>query len=77
MKLFIYDEKHEEVHAEFDLGNLFPNELEPLARSIYFINNFHNNRYSTLVLAEGYKRSYDDENGFHYIHFIGEETCPG
>lgn len=62
MKLFLYDEKHENVIDELDLGKLnykqemFANDIIKFLE----INNI-TSRYKDLVLAEKYQVTYDED----------------
>ncbi len=56
MKLFLFDEKHEQVHAEMEITNL--KQTEDII--LFFHNNHIIDRYTSLVIAEAYTVVYED-----------------
>lgn len=61
MKLFLYDEKHEQVNSYLDLGTLSEREVELLDQvTVWLEREGVLNRYKNLVIAESYKQTYED-----------------
>lgn len=61
MKLFIYDQKHEQVHGELDLGELDDKQVVLLETVVKFLDEQKiTDRYKTLTIAESFKINYDD-----------------
>ena len=70
MKLFNYDEKHQRVNAELDLGELSLKELELINKIIDFIDERGiTNRYNTLELADSW--NYVRDEGDYGEEIIG------
>lgn len=70
MKLFIHDEKHEQVIAELDLGKLSASEIDLIDIIIRFLDNeCITTRYCNLVLAESYDKVICDEDENMEIKF--------
>ncbi len=58
MKLFLFDRKHQQVHASLDLGDA---DLEAVHQVIDFLDaQGITNRYKSLVVADGYKVEYEE-----------------
>ncbi len=62
MKLFIHDEKHDQIIYELELGNLNEKEKILVEEIIKFLNTKMDNRYFKLVMAESYIKLYDDND---------------
>ena len=70
MKLFIYDEKHERVLDELELDPLTPDQADLLHAVIEFLGrNRLTDRYSRLVIANGYETVLDEEYGCGEVVF--------
>ena len=64
-KLFIHDEKHEQVIGELDLGEITKKEEILIGKIIKFLaDNELTDRYKRLVLAEDFKRIYENKDIF-------------
>jgi hypothetical protein len=62
MKLFLYDEKHESVIDELDLGNLDAATTAMFEQVIGFLDwNKVTGRYRRLVVADRYRVEYEDD----------------
>lgn len=71
MKLFNYDDKHQNVNGELNLGALTPDEEKLLGKVIAFLGEQGlTSRYHGLVLAESFDRKVDEE-GESSIEFFG------
>jgi hypothetical protein len=67
MKLFLYDEKHEQVIDELELET---KEIETVEKVIKFLNkNYLTNRYKQLLIAEKYTTVMDELEEFEEIVF--------
>ena len=61
MKLFLYDQKHEQIHGEIDLGKIDDKQAVLLEKVIKFLDGQRiTNRYKTLIVAESFKITYED-----------------
>lgn len=61
MKLFIHDEKHEQINGSLELGNLSVESLALLEKIVEFLDSEGiTDRYKRLVFADGYKQTYPD-----------------
>jgi len=70
MKLFHYDDKHDRVLGEIDLGRLSESEEVLLRRVLDWLDYQQvTTRYSSLMLAEAARTEYDEENGFERVYF--------
>jgi len=70
MKLFLYDEKHQQVHSHLDLGPLSEREIELLDQvTVWLEREGIFNRYHSITVAESYKQTYED--GESQIEFEG------
>jgi hypothetical protein len=68
MKLFIYDEKHERVNGELDLGDISDTENQLLEKVIAFLDKENiTDRYGSLELANGYSYYADFEDEFPVV----------
>ena len=68
MKLFLYDRKHENIRDEIDIGENPPIEL--LSKILEMLHkNGVTTRYKDLVIAQGYKRMYvEDQSIIRFIY---------
>ncbi len=56
MKLFLYDEKHENINGELELTN-----IDQAKTIINFLKEKHlTDRYNSLIIASSYTVQYDD-----------------
>ena len=70
MKLFLYDDKHQQVNSYLDLGSLGEREVGMLEQITAWLEREGVlNRYKNVVVAESYKQTYDD--GESQIEFEG------
>lgn len=73
MKLYLYDEKHEQVFGELDLGKLSKDEAVLLDKVIDFLGSMGiTSRYKRLVVSESYKYDSEGDWGDGCISFQGE-----
>lgn len=55
-KLFIYDYKHQQVHAELELGELTPDQWALMEKLFpFFEENELTTRYKALTIAKSYE----------------------
>ena len=66
MKIFIHDEKHDRILAEFDIGD-HPLVITRMEGLVEFLNEINTDRYNRLVVAKDHYTKYDDfsETVFH------------
>ena len=61
MKLFLYDEKHQQLIDNLDLGNLSNEEIAQINKIIDFLEDNHIlDRYKNLTLANKAEVQYED-----------------
>lgn len=71
MKLFNYDEKHERVNGELDLGELTPSESKLLDKIVAWMGDQgFTSRYQQLEIAERYEVDYDHDAGESFVSFL-------
>lgn len=71
MKLFNYDEKHERVNGELDLGELTPSESKLLDKIVAWMGDQgFTSRYQQLEIAERYEVDYDHDAGESFVLFL-------
>lgn len=58
MKLFNFDEKHQQVNGEVDLGSLTQKERELVEKVLAFIPQ---DRYQSYILASSFTQIYNEE----------------
>lgn len=64
MKVFLFDEKHQVVFGEYELGDISESEQIRLAGLFVFLRTKGIcNRYKTLIMAESYERFVSEEYG--------------
>lgn len=63
MKLFLYDTKHQQVHAHTDMGDLNQTEVALVNKVLEFLqdNRITDGRYRNLTLADDIETIYVDE----------------
>lgn len=69
MKLFYYDNKHELVIAELELGELSPIQQSSIGRVIEWMRKIDllDDRYRCMIIANNYEYEYED--GERFIRF--------
>jgi len=69
MKLFLYDEKHEAVHGELDLGKLNSDQIVFLQKIVKFLDEQGvTSRYRQLKIADNYTVEGDYEERIVVFH---------
>lgn len=70
MKLFLYDDKHDHVFGELDLGVVSPETNELIEKIISFLEeNGITDRYKNIVLGQSYTRELDPETDEFFVSF--------
>jgi hypothetical protein len=77
VKLFNFDNKHEWVNGELDLGIITESEKALLQKVIDFLEiEGITNRYKTLMLAEKYSIDFVEDDDFPVVVFHADESIP-
>lgn len=70
MKLYVHDEKHQNVNGELNLGEVSEKEAAMIKKIMDFLGEQGmSHRYARLVLANNYTVTYDKEDGFPTVKF--------
>ena len=68
MKIFIYDQKHEQITKSVDLGDLTDYQKKVVRKIVDFLNedDILNGSKTTAILAKGFRQEphYDDDGDY-------------
>lgn len=70
----MYDDKHEVVIQETDVGKLSEDAVKAIVQIVISTNEKINSRYQKFILCEDWEKKFCTEDGFYYLSFdFGDE----